>query len=140
MSFAASAGLDLVVPETEEEEDDDRDSIVSLPQVVDPTYTCLIKLVCDHFPESRPLASPPAPPHFTFEEFCHCGSSGILSAEAPGLSSCSKIVFQAHDGLRSWCWWPNRFIRSYRLSGICSLLLTVQITPFHDGLIRLLLG
>ena len=34
VSFAASAGPDFVAPEPEEEEEDDRDSIVSSPQVV----------------------------------------------------------------------------------------------------------
>ena len=41
ISVAASDGPELVAPETEEEEEDDGDSIVSSPQVVGKTYTCL---------------------------------------------------------------------------------------------------
>ena len=68
VSFPAFAGPDLVAQEPEEEEEDDRDSIVSSPQVVDKTYAGLISYVYSQYPESRPLSSPPVLPRCAFEE------------------------------------------------------------------------
>ena len=60
VTFDASAGPSAVHPESEEEEDDDRDSVVSAFIVFDKTFTRLISFVYDQYPESRRLSSPPS--------------------------------------------------------------------------------
>ena len=55
--FALPSDASLSAPEQEEENDDDADSVVSNPWVVNKTV-CLAAFMHDHYPESRPLSAP----------------------------------------------------------------------------------
>ena len=87
VSFAASTGPDLAAPEPEEEEEYDRDSVVSSPQVVDKTCTRLVNYVYGQYHESHPLSAPLDPPHCAFEEyFAVSDPPGACVSEASALS------------------------------------------------------
>ena len=81
VSFAASAGPDLTAPEPEEE--DDRDSVVSSPQVMDKSNARLVNYVYGQYLESRPLPALPVPPCCAFEEY--------FAVSDPQGSACPKL-------------------------------------------------
>ena len=67
MTFDVSAGPSPVDPDGEEEEEDDRDSVVSASLVFDKTFTGLINFVYEKYLKSRLLSPPSLPTRCGFE-------------------------------------------------------------------------
>ena len=97
VSFTASAGPDLSDQEPEDEEDDNRDSVLAPPAIVK-TYDRLINYVYDQYSESRPLSDYQAPPCCTFEDYF--AISDLQAASRPKLRvypRVDELIVQSQD-------------------------------------------
>ena len=83
VTFDVSAGPSPVDSEGEEEEEDNRDSVVSASLVLDKTFCRLIAFIYEQYPESPPLSPPSLPPR--------CGFENIFPVSDPPGSSRPRL-------------------------------------------------